>query len=60
MITVASGPSSMLQDNHAFQLGKGGDHGTTPADCAFESTNSSNTVLLNKDTASDVESLLSY
>jgi len=30
VFTIDKGPSSMLQPNHGFQLGCGGDHDITP------------------------------
>lgn len=50
--TWASGPSSMLQAVHGFQLGCGGDHGKTPALCGFDATKSSNTWFDTIDTGS--------
>lgn len=58
--TVESGPSSILHEDQAFQLGNGGAHGTTPGSCGFVVTNSCNTVLLNKETASELFSSVFY
>lgn len=52
LITVARGPSSMLQAVQGFQLGCGGDQETTPAGCGLLVTKSSKTWSDSSDTGS--------
>lgn len=47
----------MLHEVQAFQLVRGGAHGTTPASAGFEATNSCNTELLSNETGSELVGL---